>query len=326
MRPGHAKITKVDITNSDKPVVVAEEDVDIDLDEVPLVVVRYKRSKRDPFVGLSFLRDFAYNNREIMNLTSLLQEFLYRQAFNILAKEVETSVPLTGQSEGDVGTANVLEFPKGAQAPKYISPPADPARFIQDERGRIKNEMFVRAAQDFVSEIFNGEKSSGFSQAQSFSKTVPFISSRADALERAENTLMRLTMKLMGKEWTGKIKYKDRYELTNLSDALTQLQILVRDFQMPSEDFVKTELKRLVHEYDDKLPPDQLAKIEKQIDDMDFKSWMAVQKQALVGRGSSPSEQQKPKGTGTLQEVVAEAKVNPNVAATKKLKPQKEQQ
>lgn len=311
--------SEIDVTEPAKPKIILYRDVlPNELDEIPIVCIKYKESRKDPDIGLSFLRDFAYNNREINNLTSLLQEFLYRQAFNILAKETETSVPLKDMQEGIVGTANLLEYPKGAKAPEYISPPAEPAQFIQTEISRIKREMYTRAAQELTSELFNGEGASGFSQAQSFSRTVPFISSRADILEKCENELMILTMKWLKSDWTGKVKYKDRYENTNFTDVLTQFQILVRDLQMPSEDFVKTELKRLIRIYDSKIPEDVMLSVDKQIDSMDFTGWLNTQKEALVGKtGNSPGEQQKPKQTGTMAEVAKEADNN---ASTNKLK------
>jgi hypothetical protein len=312
-------ISRIDVTKSGSPAWLGEESIPNQLGEIPIVVSKFRRSKKYPSMGLSFLRDFAYNNREVMNLTSLLQEFLYRQAFNILAIQRDEVLPTNEPDEGIIGSSNVLEFPKGASAPQYISPPVDPAKEIAGERARMINEMFKRAAQDFVGEIFNGEKASGFSQAQSFSKTVPHISSRADCLERVENELMALTLKMMGKNWDGKIKYKDRYELTNLNDALTQLQILVKDLQIPSETFIREELKRAVREYDGKLPKDILAKVEKEIDNADMSGWKKTQKEALVGKqGTSPAAQQKPKSTGTMEEAEAEAKVK--TAATTKLK------
>lgn len=275
--------------------------------KIPFYVTRYKRSKKYAFMGKSFLNDFAYNQREIMNLTSLLQEFLYRQAFNILTREVDSVIPLQEQGDVVLGTANVLDYPKGAHPPAYISPPSQPAAFIQSERALIKNEMYTRASQDAMVELFNGEGASGFSQAQSFYKTVPFISSRADQLERTENGLMECTLDLLGKTWDGKIKYKDRYELTNLTDALTQLMVLVRDLGIPSETFVKEELKRMALQYDGKLPVDVLTKIMNDIDKMDYKEWTVNQQLALTGgAGTSPGAQQK-KDTTTLREVTKES-------------------
>jgi hypothetical protein len=321
----HTICSYVDVSDTRNPKLLENlrERFENPLGSIPIAVQRHKRSKRFPFIGISFLQDLAYNNREIMNYTSLIQEFLYKQCFNILAKESDTALPLRDQNDGVLGTANVLEYPKGTTAPQYITPPVDPAEFLQSERSRITGEMFKLAAQDTMNELFNGEKSSGFSQAQSFSKTVPFISTRADTLEKYENKLMSLTMQRLSKNWDGKVKYKDRYELTNLTDAMTQLVSLFRDLQFPSETFIKEELKRLAEEYDGKLPQAISAKVMKEIDDMDFTDWQATQVQALVGTGggNSPASQQKPKSTGTLAEAASEAKVN--TGATKKLKPAK---
>lgn len=314
-------ISRVDITNTLEPELLSVESMPNSLGKIPIKVTRFKRGKIDPFIGISFLRDFAGNNREILNLTSLLQEFLYRQAFNILAVESD-GIDDETSPELDVGSNNLMEHPKGTKAPTYVSPPVDPAKFISEERQRIKTEMFSIAAQDFVNELFNGEKSSGFSQAQSFSKTVPFISTRADVLEELENSLMQLTMERVGQTWDGKIRYKDRYELTNLTDALTQLQILVRDLQMPSKTFVTEALKRAVIEYDGKYPADVKAKIMKEIEAFDFKDWAEVQREALVGRSLSPGDQQKPKQDGSMAQVAATAN-NQESATNKVRKPAK---
>jgi hypothetical protein len=306
-------ISEIDVTDSRNPRLLPSKSLENAVKKIPLKVHRFKRSKRYHQMGNSFLRDFAYNNREIMNLTSLLQEFLYRQCFNILAKQSDTSIPSASQEDGVVGTANVLEYPKGATPPAYITPPADPAKFLQDERTKIQQEMFRRAAQDTLNELFNGQGASGFSQAQSFSKTVPFIATRADILEKAENELMQLTLEYVGKSWNGKVKYKDRYEITNLTDAMTQLVTLARDLQLPSKTFVVEELKRLVDEYDGKINPDTLVKIKKEIDGLDFSEWQDTQKQALIGQpkappeGSSPTSQGKSKSKGTSAESAGKA-------------------
>lgn len=310
-------ITEIDVTDRDKPILRPTQVFLNPIGIIPIEVSRYKRNKIYPELGDSFLIDFAGNNREILNLTSLEQEFLYRQAFNILAKEGDDNFGLDSPNPDTIGTTNLMEYPKGAKAPSYITPPSDPAKYIQDKINRLKNDMFLRASQDAMNQLFNGEGASGFSQSQSFSKTVPFISSRADELEQMENRLMTLTMKWVSKEWDGKIKYKDRYDITNFTDALTQFQVLARDLQMPSEVFVKSQLKRLYHEFDGKLSIEDIKRIDKEIDGMDFKGWLSTQKQALVGKGTSPGEQQKPKSTGTTAEVAAEAK---SVGATNDLK------
>lgn len=312
-------VTLVDVSSSHQPQIISTTSIPNPLGSIPLVCTRYKRSKRHPYMGNSFLRDFAYNNREVMNYTSLLQEFLYRQCFNILAKEADTSMPMRDQEDNITGTSNVLEFPKGAEVPSYISPPIAPATFIQSERERIVNEMYKRASQDTLNELFNGEGKSGFSQAQSFSKTVPFIATRADTLEKSELCLMTLTMKLVGKTWDGKIKYKDRYELTNITDAISQLTMIFKDLQLPSETFVKEEFKRLIAELDGKLTPEMMAKIMQEIDGMDFADWQETMKLSLISNagqppasaapgGTAPKKKPKPNKPTTTAESASEAK------------------
>jgi hemoglobin-like flavoprotein len=288
--PTNIIISKIDVTEPAKPRLLPKDIITNKVEEVPLVCIRYKRNKKFKEMGDAFLKDLAMQNREVMNLTSLLQEFLYRQCFNILAVEVDNQLPTKDQAEGDIGTANLLEFPKGAKPPSYIAPESAPADKIHEERGTLINEMYRRAAQDTVNELFNGAKRSGFSQAQSFSNTVPRIASRAETLEKAENRLMELTMKYMSKKWDGRIKYKDRYEITNISDALNQLTQVFKDLQMPSEMFAKSQLKRMVHEIDGKLTTDEMIRIEAEIDAMDFVEWQNTQKLAMIGKASMSPE------------------------------------
>jgi hypothetical protein len=313
------KVTDVDVTDT-QPVVKTARTITQQLGLIPIHVFRYKRSKQDRFMAYSFLRDFALNNIEILNLTSLEQEFLYRQCFSILAQEMDTAVPLKDQQQGVLGSANMLLYPKGAKAPQYITPSADPAKYISEARQGIVAEMFRRAAQDTVNDLFGGHRS-GFAQSQTFSTSVPKIAASADVLERGEMRLMELTMRYLNKQWKGSIKYKDRYEVTNLTDAITQLTSIFRDLQLPSQTFAKVELKRIVDMFDGKFTADERAEIHKEIDALKWASFEETQKEALVGKpnGTSPAEQQKGKQTGTTAEVKAEA-TREAPAATNKLK------
>lgn len=307
------KITNFDVSDPAVPIIISDEPpIPNPVLTIPIVGVRYKESKIDPEMGVSFLNTFAKNNRAILNYTSMLEEFLYRQCFNILTKQT------SGFSDGSepsltLGTTNFLEYPEGAQAPQYISPPVAPAEFIQSEIQRIKQEMFSRASQDTINELFNGTKSSGFSQSQQFAKTVPFISRRADSLELFENQLMELTCQFTGTNWDGKVKYKDRYEITNLADSLTQLLIIFNDMKVPSETFVKEELKRVCREFDSKLPQEIREKIELEISEMDFDKW----EERTDKNKTSPGQQQKSKQTGTMMEA---AKESNQAGSTNKLK------
>jgi len=306
-------VTRIDVTDNKRPVIVSKEEFPLPTKQIPIVCITYKKSKKYQCMGNSFLRDIAGTNRSILNITSLIDEFLTRQCFNMLAKEQDSMFPLQNASKGNVSTSNVVYFPKGGKPPQYISPPVAPAKFLQEERTLNVNEIFRQAVQDLRSDLANGEKSSGFSQSLSFSRTVPFISTWAQRLEDAENALLKLTWVFKGKVWKGKIKYKDHYELTNLVDTMTNLLMLFKDLSLPSETFAKAELKRLVKEHDGKLSVEDMTKVMQEIDALDFKEWH--DEVTSGGGGNSPGEQQQTKQTGTMLEVKQEAmkkKVGPN--------------
>jgi hypothetical protein len=290
--PSSIKISEVDVTIPDQPVLLIANAqlLPNELHTVPFVVARYRRDKTNKFMGISFLNDIAWINREVMNLTSLLQEFLYRQCFNILAMEEDPNVPEIEQMQGEISTANALKYAQGSKAPSYISPPVAPAKFLQEERSANIMSMYKIAAQDTVSDLFNGAKSSGFSKAQSFQTTVPKIATRADALEKCEHMLLRLTLKYLGKEWDGTIKYKDHYQITNLTDALAQLSTLFKDLQIPSKTFAQEQMKRMIHEFDGKMTPDQLTLVNKEIDAIDWDAWFDNMQLAFLGRAALAPE------------------------------------
>ncbi len=309
-------ISTIDVTEQE-PEWLGEKTLPNTLGIIPVAVAYYKRS-RQLDTGVSFLVDLSMNQREILNLTSVLQEFLYKQAFSILAKEVDSNVPLNSQEADTIGVSNVMEVPKDAEFPQYITPSEKPAQFLQSEIERIKREMYLRAAQEASNEVSGGQQSSGFSQAQSFFKTVPFITRRADILEGFEMDLMKLTMLFMGKTWDGKIKYKDRYEITAFTDAVTQLLTLTKDLALPSKTFIIAQFKRLVKEYDPKMLAEDVQAIDRELDQLDFAKW---QFDLLEKKEQSAGAQQKLKSTGTMAENKAEStKKNSTPAATNKLK------
>lgn len=327
--PTAIKVSQVDVTRPDHPILLPSFETVNKLKEIPIHPVRFKRSKRDSVIGNSFLRDMSHASKEILNLTSLEQEFLYRQCFNILAMEAEESLPFKDQEEGESGTSNALIYPRGAKAPSYIAPSSEPADKIAATMQRVIAGMLRRATQSLVNELFNGGKASGFSKAQSFSTTVPKIATRAETLERAEMRLMQLTMKYKNSEWTGTVKYKDHYEITNITDWLTQFSIMLHDLGMPSKTFAIEEMKKAINLFDAKMTPETKALVYKELEDKINDAWLLTvgPEQVVEGRpgagakgGSpSPAAQQKNKQTGTMAEAAKESQKNQRHAATKRL-------
>ena len=238
---------------------------------IPFVQFFYKRSKFKKDMGVSFLNDIAYQNNHVFNLSSLISEFLYRQCFNVLAMEQDSSAPTRDRADGRVGTSNVIWVPKNAEhMPEYITPPVDPAEFIQSERSIAVKEMFRQAAQDIMAEVFaGGDVPSADAQKQAFARTIPMIAKMADMMQFGEMTLWSIWAKMQDKDWTGgTIAYRDDYSVTNVMDLLLQLSTIFNNLKVLSPTFIRTEWRRIIQEFDGKIPPEILSKIHEEIDAM----------------------------------------------------------
>lgn len=259
------KVSEVDCTNPKEPhLVKSGEIMPHKWGEIPFVDIINRRSKRLDDQGMSTIEDIAYQNNRVVNLTSKLDEFLNRQCFNLLAMETTTSaLPTRGTVDGEIGTSNVLEFPdKTKTPPYYLSPPVDPAQFIDAERTNTIREMFRQAAQDVMSEVVGDSLRTGDAQKQAFGRTIPAIAKIADTLQSAEHRLFRLWAKGQGREWKdGKIAYKDDYSITNLMDIILQLTSIFTSIKPLSPTFVREEWKRIVREFDGKIAQDKMEAI-----------------------------------------------------------------
>jgi hypothetical protein len=229
--------------------------------------------------------------------------------------------------EGEMGTSNVLEVPDDSKLmPAYISPPVAPAQFIQAERTETITQMYRTAAQDIMSELFTQQPRSADAQKQSFSRTIPVINKTADILEFGERRIMMLWARMQGESWDGgKISYKDDYSITSLLDLLLQLTQIFNSIRMPSPTFAREEWKRVVREFDGKIPHDKLEKIVNEIDkisDDDIKQLFAtpadLQAQMGVPATSNLTQGKKQTQLGTDKRIGAATKSR---AATKEAAP-----
>lgn len=259
------RTTTIDVTDPKKKKIVKRERLEHKLNMVPFVPVFNRRSKFVYDEGVSFLEDIAYQNRQVFNLTSLLDEFLYRQCFNVLVMEQDTAIPTRSTTAGEVGTANVIEIPKGVQnPPAYLSPPVDPAQFVQTERESVVREMYRQAVQDVTNEVLGG--ASGEAQNQAMSRTVPNIARLADELQLAEIQSLTIWAKLSNREWKGKISYRRDYSISTLMDMVLQLSGILNNLKILPPRFIKEEWKRVIREFDGRLSPEAMTEINKQID------------------------------------------------------------
>ena len=256
--------TTIDVTDPKKKRIVKRERLNHTWHKVPFVPVFNRRSKFMYDEGVSFLEDIAYQNREVFNLTSLLGEFLARQCFNVLVMEQDTAIPTRSTTAGEIGTANVLEIPKGVQnPPAYLSPPVDPAQFVQSEREAVVREMYRQAVQDVANEIFGG--TSGEAQNQALGRAVPNIARLADELQLAETKSLTLWAEMSNREWKGKISYRRDYSISTLMDMVLQLSGILNNLKILPPRFIREQWLRVIREFDGRLDPDAMTEIENQI-------------------------------------------------------------
>jgi hypothetical protein len=261
-------ISKIDITEEGQEKLLPKKKQENVWKLIPFVQFFYKRSKFKKDIGVSFLNDIAYQNNYVFNLTSYLGEFLARQCFNILSMEQDTSVPTRDRADGRVGTSNVLWIPKNAtHKPEYITPPVDPAEFVQSERSNAIKEMYRQAAQDIMAEVFaGGDVPSADAQKQAFARTIPMIAKMADSMQFGEISLWTIWAQMQGKLWEGgSIAYRDDYSVTNVQDLLLQLTTIFNNLKVLSPTFIREEWIRIINEFDGKIPPDTMTKIKDEI-------------------------------------------------------------
>lgn len=280
------EVTRVAFSYKDRSGYVKFGELDATLEHPILTTGGKYTLVKDLKVGTALVGPSWFQNLEVIGVTSIGRAKVYNMevednhnfiangivvhnCYNFLAKETDASIPFKDQTQGDLGTSNVMEYPRGAQVPSYVSPPVDPAQFLQSEREKNVLEIYRIASQDTALEIFTGQSRSGDAQSQSFHKIVPFISSRAENLEQTEILLMKLWLKWVDPTfvWDGKVAYKDDYGILNITNFLIQMKMLFSDIGIPSTTFIKEELFRVVQEFDGKIPPDKLQIILKEIDE-----------------------------------------------------------
>jgi hypothetical protein len=271
------RVTEIDVTDPKKRKLLPATTTQHQFGVVPMVPVFNRRSKFRFDEGVSCLEDIAYQNRQVYNQTSILDEFLYRQCFNILVREQDTAIPSKDEGSTEVGTSNLMEIPRGVtNKPFYLTPPIDPAGFIQGERDAVIREMYRQAVQDSVHEIFD----SGEAQRAASSRSIPNIARLADELQVAQVQALRLWAKASNLAWSGKVAYRRDFSITTFMDMVLQLSGIFNNLRVLPPRFVREEWKRVIREFDTRLEPDALVEIDSQID--------AISDEDLVGRYDKP--------------------------------------
>jgi len=154
---------------------------------VPFVCVKH-RDVEGELLGESLIADIAYVNREIYNLSSLLQEILARQTFSQLVAQ--------GSSEeyGDIarlGTSSIFLYPEGKNAPQFISPDTSQAQILIDAIDRAISEIY-RLANLRRGSVTGETEQSGISKAFDFLDTYQVLADKAQQTEDGFRRVLEL--------------------------------------------------------------------------------------------------------------------------------------
>ena len=191
-----------------------------ELGEVPLIPVWNGQLKRYPLFGWSAIEDIAFINRKLANLSSLLDEFMYRQCFSILIwPDTGATDDETSEGEINLSTQNMVLLPDDVGfTPQFIEPSTAPAEFLMNYMNELRSAIYQLArleAPDMRPEV-----ASGTSKRWGFHETNQSLADKADNLEEAEINCHRLRALWMDKEWKGVVDYPEEFDIRAVNQEL----------------------------------------------------------------------------------------------------------
>lgn len=276
---------QIDDVNQDAKLVASGENT---LGEVPIVVFYNEKSKAHSWFGTSMLRDIADINIAILNWTSLGDEEIAERCLNILTMESNG-----GDSAEVLSHHNVLEYSPGTAKPDYLVPGETPLELIGKWIDRATDQIYRLSKLSGSTGLLGvREATSGIAYAYEFNETNQSLAKKAKGMEQGEVKLHRLFARWLSKEFDGTIAYPSEF---GVDDFLQELQVLTESrTTLSSETAIKTVEKKVTAKMFAREPMYVRAKIKKEIDEADVKSFgFAESFEALSGKltgGEEPAE------------------------------------
>lgn len=177
---------------------------------VPLVSLKHRSLDAGP-CGESMLRDVGIINREIYNLSSLLQEIIYRQTFGQLVAQ-GSSDEYVGEEEtlAKLGTSSIFLYPDGREAPSYISPNTENADVILQQIDRMIVEIYrISNLNPPESLAQRTQPESGIAHAYRLIDTAGTLRDKSDGLASALETALWIASVWEGSEQIYSIKFPE---------------------------------------------------------------------------------------------------------------------
>jgi len=191
-----------------------EEGEEHHLGMVPVVAAYNERSFAHPLMGISALQDIAPCCQKIYNLASLLDEFLYKQCFSFLAWPGDVDAER-------LSTSNVVTYdPELKALPSYITPPTDPAKFIESQIEKTIQEIYRIARIKYVAVTSQAE--SGISRAIEFHDTNNILAKKARNLQQAERDIAELFFRWIRDENDARIVYPKEFNIRAINEEIEE--------------------------------------------------------------------------------------------------------
>lgn len=229
----------------------------------------------NPYWAMSLIDDIAYLDRAVANYLSNLDAIIQDQTFSQLIMPAQSLMPGEDDMKRlmELGTKRIFTYDaQGQGKPEYIAPDPKQASIILAVINKIINEIYhsvgmagERTKQDNAMGIDN---SSGVAKAFDFERLNAVLTSKANALQIAENTLCELVDCWYGKEVEpgtyDLVTYPDSFDTRGLTEELAiaaQLNLIQAPDKLRQEQMKALADKLLPH-----LTTDVATAIRKEIE------------------------------------------------------------
>lgn len=223
---------------------------------VPIARIYNERSFINALAGVSALQDIAPICQRIYNLSSLLDEFLYKQCFSFLAWPGDVDIER-------LSTSNIASLdPETRLLPTYITPPTDPARFIESQIEKSIKEIYRLARIRYA--VVETHPESGIARAIEFHDTNNILAKKARNLEDGEYQILRLMFAWLGEDVDFRVVYPKEFSVRAADEEIREV---VRVMELDLSRSLNARLaKRLIRRILPTLNAEEERRIDGEID------------------------------------------------------------
>lgn len=190
---------------------------------IPVIPLYGAINDSTELIPQSDLYSIAKTNFSIFQATSELRERNRSQAFSILTFPIDEEDDYDNSEDPlKYGTSDCLIYKSGAQAPAFITPPADPSDVIMNEINFMIKEIYRMASMQFA--FMNGSQSnvSGLSKEWDNQNLFQTISELSDGLQEVEYKIASVFGLYMNEDINNiAVSYNKQFGITDPTAVLT---------------------------------------------------------------------------------------------------------